>query len=189
MAMLLKSDRNKLVRSMVTGAVLAAATGVTANAEVVSAQSEGFGLQVEASVADLISVDVLELLPGQHSIGVAPSTYGETSPVLGLDVDASVGLGGLASLDLLVADGLLSSGVASDVDGSAGSRQTTAYGQVNGLSLDLADVQTPILDAPALLSLTADTLRADASITGDYGSFTAAGSSVIQNLALSVSRE
>ena len=157
-----------------------------ASADVVSGESAGFGLQVDASVLDILSVDVLAGTPAQHSQGTAPAAYDHGSGLVTLDVDAGVNIPAVASLNLLAADGVLTSTASSDIDGSTGPKTANGFGQVNGLNLNLADVDTLLSNTPALVSITADTINATASVAGDAGSMTWAGASVIQNLAIAV---
>lgn len=174
--------------AMVTGYAAPASAAVT------SAESAGYGAQIDLSVAGLINVNALSLLPGQVSSGIAPAPYDRSASALNLNVDAGIGIGPIlgteVSFDLATATGLLSSSAESNVNGLMGSRYVTAMGQVDGLSLNVAKslVTAPLLGTTSstLLGLNATTIASNAQISGDYGSLSATGTSVIKDLSLTV---
>ncbi|MFI4862182.1 MAG: PEP-CTERM sorting domain-containing protein [Phycisphaerales bacterium JB063] len=160
----------------------------------VSAQSEGYGVQVQAEILNLLSVDLLNGTPGQYAGGSAPAPYNVSSGLVTLDTTVGTGIGPVlgtsVDLGLLGADGVLSASAASDVDGAPGSRTTTGFGQVNGLDLDLVDAGVTVAGIPTLnldlLNVGATTISSTSTVTGDFGSLTAVGVSIIQDLVLNV---
>lgn len=158
-----------------------------AQAAVMGGHSEGYGLQLDASIlSSLISLDTGAVPTGAAGSMAPPTSY-------------DTGLVSLASLNMTAGTFLnpslfsveASAGVGTCVlcgratgdmtDPSAGS--ATGYGAVNSLSVDLA------ADVAGLLAgvvLSADTLYSNSAVTGDYGNFTPTGSSAIENLSLSL---
>lgn len=175
-------------------ALISSLPAAGAFAENIAAQSEGYGLQVQADVLNLVSIDVLNGTPGQHASGSAPAVYNVASGLVTLDADAGTGIGPVlgtsVALDLLAADGVLSATALSDVDGTPGTRFASGFGQVNGLDLDLVDAGVTVLGNPTisldLLNADATTINSTSIITGDYGALHASGISVIQDLVLNV---
>lgn len=161
--------------------------------DIVNAESDGYGVQVQAEVLSLLSVDLLNLTPSQVSSGVAPPAYSFSASGVVVDatVDTSIGpiAGTTVGFELLGVDGLVDSSATSTADGLPGFRTTSGFGGVNGLDLNVANavVSTPLgsTDFP-FLNISADTINSTSTIEGDYGALNAAGESVIQNLAISV---
>lgn len=181
--------------AMVTAIASAALIGgPKAEADVVSAQSEGYGLQVDLDVLNLLSIDLLNTLPGQVSAGAAQPAYSETASAIPANVTAGTSVGPIAgtgvNLDLATIDGVLNSTANSDVDGAPGSRQADAFGQVNGLDLGVVDASVTALGINTLnldlVNVTAGTISSTAMVSGDAGSLTAHGDSIIQDLDIEV---
>ncbi len=131
-----------------------------AQAVVANGHSEGAGLVLQ-SVFPGVSL----VLPPVSDY--APAPYSNSSLILPLN-PVIPGVLGLNSGTLFGSD-------ASDVNGLPGSRSATGTGTINGTALDLLGV-----------TLTADILSSTSSVTGDSGSFDAAGSSIIANAVLTI---
>lgn len=162
--------------------------------EIVSAESQGYGIQVDAEVAGILDVDLLTLTPDQLSSGVAPPAYSVSANSISVAADVGTSIGPIAGttveLNLLASDGLVNSSASSDVDGGSGFRTTQGFGEVNGLDLGIANavVTDPVagtIEVP-FFNLTADTISSTSVIDGDYGALAATGNSIIQNLGISV---
>ncbi len=175
-------------------ALLALTPTGSAQATVIQGASEGYGIQAELDIAGLIGIDVLDGTPGQRSSGAAPNPYDLSANLVNVQADAGTGIGPIAgtevTLELASVDGVVSSEAQSDVDGTAGNRMARGFGLVNGLAANTADATVSLLSVVTaesnLLQITADTISAEAVVTGDHGALVASGNSVIQNLTLNV---
>lgn len=125
----MKSLAQKMWAKPVAIALISSLPAAGAFAENIAAQSEGYGLQVQAEVLNLVSIDVLNGTPGQYASGSAPAPYNVSSGLVMLDADAGTGIGPVlgtsVALDLLTADGVLSATALSDVNGT-GSRSSSS---------------------------------------------------------------
>jgi len=129
---------------------------------------------VELSVAGLPVVNESQL--GGIS-GTAPPAY--APPPAGANLNLGSGI-----LGLLTATGVLSSSVASNVEGLTGERLTSASGQVTGLNLTLAD--PPLL--PALLTIggNGSVIASQCRVQGDSISSLVTGAATLTNVSLSI---
>lgn len=159
-------------------------------------------------------VDVFSLTPSLGLVGELTETLtGKVDAIVGkLDVNL-VALGD-AKLDAegKAQDTLLSGAASSNVDGSAGDKEAFGTAEVNNLNLSIfntefvasttTEVNNSLLDNllpselldvtgnllgefETFLNLYSSTLYSEAQVTGDYGNFTATGSSYIQDLSIS----
>lgn len=160
----------------------------TANATVISAESNAYALGVDLDVSTLVSVDVAVPQAG----GTAPGSYSDVASAVGADVNLgpSVGLGSLLQLNTAVLSDatVLESSASSSVDGAAGSQVTQSSSLITGLALDIANTTLDLTPLPSVLGtaigISADTIFSDANVTGDYASLTALGNSTITNLSI-----
>lgn len=150
-----------------TGAALAAmAHAGSADAAVTSADATGYGLSADLSLLILN----LSLPPQALAAGTAPTPFSELETAL----SAQATIGGLASLST----GVLTGTASSNVDGSAGARTADASGTVDGLNLSVV--------FGTVLSMSATTIGSNAQVNGDYGALSGAGSSILEDLDLTV---
>lgn len=138
----------------------------TAHAGVTNASASGYGTSADLSLLLLN----LHVSPTAHASGTAPSPFLGSESAISLNASVA----GLATLST----GILNGSVSSDVDGSAGSRTTSAYGSVDELTLSVL--------FGTVLSLNATTIASNAMASGDYGTLASTGSSVIEDLSLTV---
>lgn len=131
-------------------------------AAAVSGASEGAGVQ--ASVSLLVPLLNLNI---PNVSGSAPAPYSLSDTFASVKAPTSV---------LTLNTGILTGSASSDVDGAAGSRTTSGTGTVNGT----------VLDVLSKVSLTASVLSSTSTITGDFGSLLANGSSIITNAVLTI---
>jgi len=179
---------------MLVGVAALFGDGRAARADVTAAQSEGYGIQVDLSILNVLSIDLLNLTPAQRSFGAAPGTYAEAASLVSVSTTVGTTLGPILNtavgLDLATVDGVLNSSAESDVDGNPGIRGAQAFGQVNDLELGVLDAGVTVLGIPTLtldlVNVAADTISSTASVTGNAGALVANGDSVIQNLVIEV---
>lgn len=160
-------------------ALLAIQFGSSVHAVNISASSNGYGLFVDANALNVVNLDAGPLPVGVS--GTAPAPYSNSNTVLNVNVTSSVPVVASGS----VTAGSVSATAASNVNGSSGSRTTSASGGVVGAGVNM--VTLPVLGPGlTLLGLNA-TLGSTAQVSGDFGSLAALGTTTIQNLGLTVS--
>lgn len=148
-------------------------------AAVITATSDGYGLNVDLQALSLVHLVAGPLPDGVA--GTAPAPYNLSDTAADVNVTASVPLVASGSV---TAD-LVSGSAVSDVDGLLGVRTTSASGSIAGAGIQLATL--PALGSGlVLVGLGDGTLESSASITGDYGSLIATGSTNIQSLTLTI---
>lgn len=154
----------------------AAATPIS-HAAVISASSNGYGLNAQASALTL-NVSAGPIPSGVS--GTAPAPYNMSNTLLNPNVTSSIPFVVSGNIGANAVSGV----AASDVDGLFGNRTSTASGSVIGADLNLNTL--PIFgNGITLLGLDA-TLGSTAMITGDHGSLVATGTTTIENLALMI---
>jgi hypothetical protein len=168
------------IQTRTLGALLLLALGSAqhfASASIISATSNGYGLNVSANALGLnVSAGPLPI----GASGTAPAPYNVPQTVLNVSVTNSIPL---VVSGAIGADAVNGSAM-SNVDGLPGIRTTSASGGVVGADVDLVTV--PILGpGVSLLGLDA-TLSSTAQITGEHGSLAATGNTTIENLGLSI---
>lgn len=149
---------NKHTKDKLMGLIVACSAltmSQTADATVVNAKSEGYAAYIDLNLLDLADI-VLQPIPG-GAHGEAPAPYHNTDSTLSLEIP------NILKLDVLWGE------ASSDVDGSDGSKTTSGFGEVAGLNLDLF----------GLVTLDLGVINASASVTGDYGTMSAMGSTAI----------
>jgi hypothetical protein len=162
---------------LVVPTVIAWLATVTPGSGVVTAgASSGVGINVEVSAVGLATLDVGPL---GTSSGTAPAPYSTSNSVV--SVNTSVVLGSVAATD--DGDGAINSSASSNVDGLGGARTASGSSTVNGLTIVLVD---GVLPADDLLNITATTLGSTSTSTGDFGALGSLGTSVIQDLNITV---
>lgn len=162
----------------------------SARGEVVSGSSSadfidiGIGLNLLSGGA-VVDAQIHNLAPAS---GNAPPSYGFDNEVLNVNASAGV-VESLIPLEppiITVANvtaDTVTSTVASDVDGLAGSRFASGVHSIGGLDLSIGDLP----DLSDLISITADTIDVSSVVSGDVGSLTAVGTLEVSNLIISVS--
>ncbi|WAK02547.1 choice-of-anchor P family protein [Methylobacter sp. YRD-M1] len=158
-------------------ALASVAFAPSAGAAIVSANSEGYGLSVNLAV---LGSNLLTVTAPAGVSGTAPAPYSLNDALLNLNVGVTIPLLAQAHAS---AD-TISGSANSNVDGSAGSKTSSASGGVEDLSIN-ADLLT-ILGLESLLELDNLTLSSSAEITGDYGNMIASGSANITSLSLNI---
>jgi hypothetical protein len=172
----MKASRLTMQGVMATAIMVLATTA--SHALNIAASSSGYGLEVDIDVLGL-GIDVGPLPVGVS--GSAPGPYGDSDSVLNVSVISSIPL--VVSGDVGAA--AVNASIASDVDGLSGSRTTSASGGVVGA--DISAVTLPFL-GPGLTILGLDgTLSSTASISGDWGTLVAMGSTTIESVGLTIS--
>lgn len=163
----------------------------TANAAVVSGGSSGYGASVDlTALAGALSLSAGPLPGG--AMGTAPAPYNVSDSVLSLSLLDSVCVTSLPLVGCTlyvsagVTTGLLTGDASSDVDGGSGSRSASATGMVNDAAVNAGTGVLLNLFSTLGLGLTATTLSSSAMVSGDYGSFTPTGSSIIEDANLNV---
>lgn len=187
---LLDAVRKNVITVGVVAVGLVLVTPVSAL--VTSGTSDSYGLRGDVDiVGGLISTS---LGAGTFS-GSAPAPYSSSSSAIALNpnIGASVNLGlgiGVVDVTAVNATGIFNSTISSTVDGTAGSRTTSAFTQITGsggpFNLTVGDTQALILNPAALLTLSATAIQSTSTVMGDYGGFTGSGSSVITDFGLSL---
>lgn len=186
--------------AIATFAVVTMTMVETADAITVNSASKGYGVQVDLEVANLVGIDLVHPdALGQVSKGHAPGPYNKSASAVSVSADASanidVNIIGIAltdvELQLAGVDGIANSTATSSVDGSPGHHSTSASGSVNDLVLNIGKANAGVLMFPDLLNLDfmkieANTLKSTASVSGDHGSLSRSGSTIIQDLKISI---
>lgn len=156
----------------------------TAMATVISSQSNAYGLGVNLEI-DIESVAVaqanatLPVLLQQ----TAPSAYDMSNTALSLATNITTTLSEIQDVSVFASAGVFSGQIISDTNGNAGNRTTSAYSEVSSLALSVTDTTFP-LDLSALLEISSTTLNSYAEVSGDWNTFTATGSSMIEDLSI-----
>ncbi len=162
-----------LSRTVLAATLLVGCVSGTASATMLDARSDAHGVEVNLSaVSGLFGLSVG---PAAVAAGIAPGAYHQSATLATLSGDTI----GVASLNTA----LLSSIADSNVDGTPGSRATSAMAEVNGLNLR---VVPGLVLTPDLLHLSATTIRSTAQVTGDVGALAAAGGFFIEGLTLTI---
>lgn len=160
-------SRESMFRGAVAGATAVAllAIGISspAQATVTAGSSYAAGEAVNLDFTPIIGLAAtITSGPLPTFSGTSPGAYGSSNTVLGVNVAG------------VLSTGVLTAGGVSNVNGGAGSRSTTAFAQVDGLSL---------LSALGL-TLGASTILSTAGVSGDYGALNGSGSTTIEDLSL-----
>jgi hypothetical protein len=154
-------------------------------AAVTAGTSSAIGVDASTEVLSLISVTPVQI---GLSSGSAPAAYNTSQSAISANSDVSVPL----VITALATQGLLSTNVQSDVDGTAGSKSAMATSTLTGpsgggpFSVTVADVFSVVNDPPALLALSATTIQTTSTISGDHGALSAAGTTILANFSLSL---
>lgn len=162
----------------------------TVDATVISGSSAGYGAYVDVSaLAGALSLAAGPVPSGAS--GSAPATYSlnATQASLGLTDNACItAVLGVCTLYAAVGvqTGLLSGDAASDVDGGSGSRFASAMGEVDNAGVNAGTGTLLNLFSTLTLGLSSTTLASTAQVSGDYGAFSATGSSIIEGASLQV---
>ena len=153
-------------------AITAVFLPTSARADVTGGDSRSYGIYVNLT---LIGIPILQVPEQPVSSGSAPGPYNDSDQVLSL----SASVPPFASIGTAVMD----TTAASDINGTSGSHFANSTSLVDDLSLDI--LQSPF--APSLVTVSADTIGSTSTASGDFGSMSAVGTMVLENLAISVS--
>jgi hypothetical protein len=164
--------RRLLAAAFAAIAITAIFLPTSARADVTGGDSRSYGVYVSLT---LIGIPVLQVPEQPVSSGSAPGPYNDSDQVLSF----SAGAPPIASLGTSVMDTTASS----DIDGTIGSRFANSTSLVDDLTIDV--VQSAF--APSLLTVSADTIGSTSTASGDFGSMSAVGTMVLENLAIAVS--
>lgn len=142
---------------------------------VAAGASDGYGLDVDLSVATLVSLNPDRI--GETS-GTAPPVYNQVTTGVPINLSAGVPL----VLNLAAISGTAGSTAVSDVDGNSGSRSTRASAKVEALSLEVGDL--PLVGS--LVSLSADAIESSSTVSGASATLAATSKVSLANLNLKV---
>ena len=134
-----------------------------ANAPASTASSSGTGANISLTVLGILSTNTGNI---GTSSGTAPAPYNVSNPAVGLNLGVANGV-----LDLVTANGVISSSATSNVNGTPGSKTTSATADVANLSLDVAKV-LGALGGPPVIGLGVPAVTSSVTISGEGGSFT-----------------
>lgn len=154
-------------------------------AAVTAGTSSGIGVDASTQVLSVISVTPVQLGP---SNGSAPATYNTSQSAVSANSNVNAPL----VITALATQGLISTNVQSDADGTAGSKSaagtTTLTGPSGGgpFSVTVADVFSVVNDPPALLAMSATTIQTTSTVSGDFGALSATGTTILANFSLSI---
>jgi hypothetical protein len=154
-------------------------------AAVTAGTSSAIGIDASTEVLSVLSVTPVQI---GSSSGSAPAAYNTSQSAVSADSNVTAP----AVITALATQGLLSTNVQSDVDGTAGSRFATASATLTGPSgggpftVTVADVFSVINDPPALLAMSATTIQTTSTISGDHGTLSATGTTILANFTLSI---
>jgi hypothetical protein len=191
MSISLLPRRSAVRMAFATLAGLAAAP--FASADVMTGDSNAYfaSANVEATVVGntLPIVTVAPLVPVS---GGAPPIYTTNNTL----ATANVSLGAFAfpspALPLVSGQVLglnaatISSDAASNVDGGAGVRTTSAANTVANIGLTVLSYSAPVVGSGSLVSITGTVLSTSASVSGDYGALVGTGAASVANLSITI---
>lgn len=168
---------------IVGGAVAQAGlAGGAARADVIFGASDAYALSTDLTLTLTPGgVNVAAVInPIAESSGTAPSPFSYTMHLVTLNTSA--GAYALSTASVVTATtGIIDSLASSTVDGSPGSKNALGTVTIHNLNLSTITSLTS-----GLLGITADTIVSTSSVTGDFGSFTAVGSTVLTNAHFTV---
>ena len=156
------------------GAILAANP---ARAAVLAGTASGTAIDVDINALGLASLGVGPLATAQVS---APAPDSQSGGVL--SVNESVVLGSVVAQN--GGDNALTASASSNVTGLATTGVSTGSSAVNNLAITVVPAVVPI--TPSLLMISSDTISSTSSSSGEFGSLTSTGATVLENLAIEV---
>jgi hypothetical protein len=150
------------VRILAAVGLLALGTATSAHAAVIDGASVAAGEIIDLTFTPLfgLSVDIGSQTP--FYFNTAPNPYASSTSVLGVNIPG------------ILSTGVLTTGGTSNVNGSAGPRNASAFADVAGLSISLF----------GLVTLSAAEVLSTAEVHGDYGALTGSGTTTISGLAI-----
>lgn len=168
--------------AMVSAITCASTLSSTAQAEILSAESAAYGVNVNLgiglSATPLSSIVSAGLGPAPVASGTAPTAYNNSNDLASASVNGQLSLLGLGLVDLISFDtGILDVNAQSNVDGTSGSKTTSASATVNNVSLANAGVLGLLVQS--IVSLDATVIQSSAVVSGNSGALVAAGTSTI----------
>jgi hypothetical protein len=164
---------------LTTGSLQAAVTAGTSSA---------VGLDANVSVLGVITSTPVQI---GFDTANSPGPYNDSPSAIAVNANVGGGLSPIGSITTLAAQGLLATNVQSNVEGNPGSRFALGSATLTGpagagpFTATIADVDLIITNPPSLITLSATSIETMATISGDYGSFTATGTAVLADFALS----
>jgi len=166
-------------------------------AAVTIGQTDGTGIVAGASVlGDTVSLGVLPAAssvnapaPATDNDGTNLNVAGNTSVAVNIPL---VGNNISVNVNALSVTGVLNTSATSDVDGGGGSKSASGTATLTGANVGLGGTSYTIpvvgtlVSTPAVISITATTIQSTSTVSGDYGTFSPVGSTLLANFALSV---
>lgn len=138
------------------------------HARVVTTSSSSYGELIDLILSIPILPDVtVGSGPLPTSSGTAPGAYSDADQIASVSVTSGLAVN--------IGTGVIDTTAASNVDGSIGSKTTSATATVNDLGINLL---------ASVLGLAADEVSSNASISGDFGGLTASGNAALANANL-----
>lgn len=151
---------------------------------VTQGSSSAYGISAGTTITDqnpLVGVTAnLTLAPTPTASGIAPAPYNVNNSLLSLAATNTSGLGSLGGGSISLSSGVLNVSASSNVDGLPGIRNAQASSSVANFNSSIGLIgTTSLLNTVNFFNVAGMTLTSSASVTGDFGSFTTAGSSTI----------
>lgn len=176
----------KTIRWAGAAALLMLGTHQASAAVVGTGTAAGHGLATQLSAFNgnlSLSIDPLPL--GVSVVAPPPGSVSDTH--LGVDTGDTFNPGLLSSTFAMeLSTGVLNASAASNVDGGAGARESSASGSVNDLNFQIGTLDLLGLISSSVVDLTAGTIASNASVSGTPGSFVASGSTMLEGASLGV---
>lgn len=171
------------ILGLVMMASSALAVSQTAGATVTNATSTGYGLGADLG---LLGSPVVSLTLPTGATGMAPIGYDNPAAVLAADLGPGVTVGALGlNLGAGANAQVIHANAFSNVDGSTGSKVTSASSSIDDLDVSL-DVELFSLPIATLVGLNNVTLTSSAAVTGDYGTMSTLGAANIVSADLNL---
>jgi len=163
----MRTRKNRISR-LVSGLLLLAFASA-GHARVITTGSSSYGESVNLTLTPFLLPNVgISSDPFPVSSGVAPAPYNNPNSAASVSV--------VSGTVLNLGTGIINTTANSDVDGTVGAKSTGATATVDDLGLSVF---------ANLLGLSADVVQSSASINGNFGSLSAAGSADLTNAVLS----
>lgn len=170
-------SRNFRTRFIATMAAISLCGAASVHAAVISATSNGYGLNANVSALALnLSLGPIPV----GASGVSPAPYNLSQTTLNANVSSSIPFVITGNIGASVVNATATS----NVDGTPGSKLATASGGVVGADLNVNTI--PTLGGGVTLLGLDGTLSSTAQISGNTGTLVAAGTTTIENLALTL---
>ncbi|MEW4491054.1 PEP-CTERM sorting domain-containing protein [Thalassoglobus sp. JC818] len=173
--------RVRLLVAAVVSSVAIGSAGV-AQAEIIGANSSAYGANVDLGIG--LSLTPLDAIvsagvgPIPVASGNAPASYNDAQSLASVNASGGISVFGLGLVDLIDFNtGVLDVNAQSNVDGTLGSKTTTASATVNNVSLLNSSLLGIVLQS--VVSLDATQIQSTATVAGDSGALVASGTTTI----------